>query len=514
MSVPTKFKITLKVTNLADIYLSSIHRTQWTRIVCNPRPAHFIRAATKGELNRWSGFLYDREEVKEFTDWKKLIPFLNHINYTWCDNESQFKNVLNRWAFLFQYPHIKQNVAMLTGGVQGSGKSMAYVEVIGKLIGRAHYQHITDMEDVTGNFTACLANKLLVFVDEAKATKDHDLNLLKNLITGETHRSRALFKDSVYDDSLLFFAMCSNHIENMIKMDAGERRYEAYYSFLRALLEHPFWKSKVTPEISAAPLYFEVLLAQTREEATLKTILNFFLHYPISKDFIHSTPHPSKLLSTMKMQSISWVSKWWAKHICEAAEDKHGNMDSTLFLTGKKPVENIYANFKTYCEDSNVLKQNIMLQAEFNNNFNLLITGTGIKVVYSKNLNSVIDFGSTTAKSVQELAIGWRNTFLQQNPALTDNLNDSRSMEQVKFDRIKEIENLEIYNTEYWNFLPKHIRLEDNSINKPREIYQLEQRCLKTRDRYIKDLIDFEDNKQNQSGNVVRVAGRKIAKMF
>ena len=65
---------------------------------------------------------------------------------------------------MLQQPYTKSGVAICVGGDEGTGKSMLFVDVIGKIMGSNLFAHLQNMSDVTGEFTSTMTDKLLVLV--------------------------------------------------------------------------------------------------------------------------------------------------------------------------------------------------------------------------------------------------------------------------------------------------------------------------------------------------------------
>ena len=67
---------------------------------------------------------------------------------------------------MLQLPYTKSRVAICVGRDEETGKSMLFVDVLGKIMGSHLFAHLQNTSDVTGEFTSTMTDKLLVLVDE------------------------------------------------------------------------------------------------------------------------------------------------------------------------------------------------------------------------------------------------------------------------------------------------------------------------------------------------------------
>lgn len=83
-------------------------------------------------LNTFSGFTrgFSRDEVADFKNWNLIIPFILHLRFNWCANDSEFNYLLLWWATTIQRPWEKHGVALVVQGEQGIGKSSPIVAIM------------------------------------------------------------------------------------------------------------------------------------------------------------------------------------------------------------------------------------------------------------------------------------------------------------------------------------------------------------------------------------------------
>lgn len=67
-------------------------------------------------LNLWSGLAINYAKVIQNTNWFKIRVILNHIKYTWANNDAEYFQILKRLATVVCRPWLKTEVAMAIGG--------------------------------------------------------------------------------------------------------------------------------------------------------------------------------------------------------------------------------------------------------------------------------------------------------------------------------------------------------------------------------------------------------------
>ena len=183
---------------------------------------------------------------------------------------------------------------------------------MGQIIGRNHFAHIQNQEDVVGEWTAVLNYKIAAFVDEASLGKSDTKtkNLLKNLITGNTQRSRQMRKDPTYQDSFINFFLASNNVEQMVPAEEGARRFECYHSDVKPLLQHPFYKKLFPDKASYFSALNDVLMAENG--LGLMTFANFLYHMVYFMDgWNANVALQNRMLALQKLTNLDGVANYW-----------------------------------------------------------------------------------------------------------------------------------------------------------------------------------------------------------
>lgn len=314
--------------NVVDVWMDHPDRKVYTNVVFNPTPSHLPGHATDSELNTWCGFRLQRDNVQQFRNWNLLGPILNHIRWTFCDNEAEYVDFLSRLALLIQRPWIKPAVAFAVGGIEGSGKSIFWAEIMGRIIGPAHFVHIQSMLDVVGEFNAPLTDKVLVVVDETYFKGDQEKAYVKNLISGEVNRKRLMRENTEMQKSYCTVVFLGNIINRLVPASKEARRFAAFFSSLLPVLEHPYFRDQLNLDPKNYGLWLLNEMTAEDEEG-LKTFANFLYNLPL-KNFNYSNVPETKLLLVNKMASMEEPQKWWVNCLHNKCNTSDNTWQSVL----------------------------------------------------------------------------------------------------------------------------------------------------------------------------------------
>lgn len=152
-----------------------------------------------------------------------ISPFLYHVEQVICAGDKVVSDYLLQWmAHLIQRPEEKPSVAIVMKSVEGTGKN-TLVRPLLQILG-PYAAQINGIRHLTGRFNSTLANKLLVFVDEAEMTEAGCADRLKAIISEPVfHLERkGMEPEPVPNCARMIFA--SNH-EQVIRAGLYERRF-------------------------------------------------------------------------------------------------------------------------------------------------------------------------------------------------------------------------------------------------------------------------------------------------
>jgi len=157
-------------------------------------------------------------------DWSLLKELMLDVM---CSGRVELYRYAMAWfQNILRNPSRKSGVALVFYGGQGCGKGTVLSWF--REIFKAYYLHLTDGNQLTGNFNKQLFGKLLVFADEAMFVGDKRVtDKMKGLITEDTIQIEYKGVDTITSDNFMNIVVASN---NNHVVDAGEdeRRYAAY----------------------------------------------------------------------------------------------------------------------------------------------------------------------------------------------------------------------------------------------------------------------------------------------
>jgi len=157
-----------------------------------------------GYVNMWQGWGVEPKEG----DW---TMFNNHILNVLCEGKEDLHCFVLDWiADILQDPMNPKGTAVIMHGKEGIGKG-TFCEMVGKLVGRAHYKHITNERHLTGNFNRILMDAMLVFADEViYGGSRSTAGILKSMVTEKEMVCEPKGVDPFMIDSRIRLVVASN----------------------------------------------------------------------------------------------------------------------------------------------------------------------------------------------------------------------------------------------------------------------------------------------------------------
>jgi hypothetical protein len=130
-----------------------------------------------GYVNIWKGWGVKPEPG----NWEM---FNMHIKHILCGGDEELHTYVLDWvADIIQDPMNPKGTAIVMHGKEGTGKG-TFCELVGKIVGRDHYKHVTNERHLTGNFNYHLMDGLLVFADEVVYGGSRSTaGILKSMVT-------------------------------------------------------------------------------------------------------------------------------------------------------------------------------------------------------------------------------------------------------------------------------------------------------------------------------------------
>lgn len=269
-------------TPLGKFWLDHPDRRQYSGLVFAPGKGSEI----EGKLNLWRGF-----PIKPIRgDWSRMR---RHIEEVLAAGNKEHAEYIIKWcAWAVQNPATRAQVALVLKGGKGTGKGV-FGTVMVNLFGH-HGIHISNVQQLVGNFNGHLRDACFVFCDEAfwGGDKAND-GQLKRLITEPTLTIEKKHKDAEACTNMLHVMMASNE-SYVVPATENERRY-AMFNVSDSKSQDPTWFD---------PIYKE--LESGGREAMLYDLLNMDLtgFHP------RQVPLTDALLEQQE-EGLSPIDSWW-----------------------------------------------------------------------------------------------------------------------------------------------------------------------------------------------------------
>jgi hypothetical protein len=279
--------------------------------------------------NLYNGFAVTPAAVMDF---RYIQLYANHIHNIICSNDADMIHYVWAWcADLFQHPEEKKGVAVVMMGGRGVGKGF-FAQPLSRLWG-SHFMHLTNAAQLTGKFNSHLANKILVFVDEAFWSEDkRSEGVLKGLITEAQIPIEAKGIDVVNVDNFCKFIMASNE-EWTVPAGTDERRFCCIDVSNAKAKDHT---------------YFSALAKEVRHPLFAPTLLRYLLDYQYDCDLVRRAP-ASSALTNQKLHSLDAAEEFWFEAL-QVGSDYHLYKewdDSNIEL----PTSAIYIEYIGWCNE-------------------------------------------------------------------------------------------------------------------------------------------------------------------
>lgn len=304
-----------KLKPLGKWWLAHPNRKQYTRGV-HFQP-HSVDEPDK--YNLWQGF-----ECSQ-TPGVNHEPYLKHLFDNVCSgNQEHYDYLINWMADAVQFPNRPGGVALVLRGPPGVGKSFL-AKHMGRLFGR-HYISVTNSKHLVGNFNAHLADKVLIFADEALWHGDkQSLSVLKALITESVRMTERKGFDAVLSPNYVRLILASND-EQVINAQAHERRF--------------FALTVSAGQMQNADYFKEV--CESLEQGGYDNLFNFLRTRDLSNFNIRKVPQTEEL-QAQKNMSLAPHQEWWLQ--CLVDGKIHPTQDGWAMVCPKDEAFDSYSDY-------------------------------------------------------------------------------------------------------------------------------------------------------------------------
>ena len=208
----------------------------------------FFQNDNLGTYNFWQGFSAEYLPKPPALDRKPDIVkrFEDYVLDVLANGDlDRFLWILCWICDIFQNPDKKPGTALVLVGAQGVGKTFLGENILKRIIGGAHYGVTNSLQNVTRNFNAMFASKILVQCDEAtRSTQRSIASKMNSLITDQQMAVEPKGVDPFMMPSLARFFITSNYITTAVSVDsAGDRRYTIIEVPSKRKGDLDFWES-------------------------------------------------------------------------------------------------------------------------------------------------------------------------------------------------------------------------------------------------------------------------------
>lgn len=246
--------------NIYDIMRRDRNANNIMDFTFNPNPNYKFN---KNEKNLFQGFAFQKTNI---IDKETINLFTDHVDRLCSYEYTVTKYVLDWICHIFQYPHDKMNTAILLySEIGGIGKNLL-CDIIKDVIGEYLTLEVGKVENLTSNFNAEFACKLLVVANEMPAHTKNASNEFKDMITREKLRYEVKFKDAIHLTDLINFIFTTNN-EMTLRIEPGCRRY----------LTVRCSENKPSRQI------INELAAIRKDKNKLQSLFNYFMERDLSK---------------------------------------------------------------------------------------------------------------------------------------------------------------------------------------------------------------------------------------
>ncbi len=275
-------------TDAGSYWLTSRHRRTLRGIVFDP-----TNSVSGDYFNLWEGFSPKALQQQLSAPGATWDLMRAHIYEVICNgNRDHFNYVLPWLATGVQFPERPAGTALVLKGKEGIGKG-AFARGYGSLFGK-HWYHLSDAQQLTGQFNGHLEGRIVIFADEAVGTADKKaIGKLKALITEPTISIEPKFRTPFTAKNCTHLIMASNN-EWVIPAGKDARRY--------CVLD-------VGDEHHDDTAYFRALDAELEAGGYGAMLLELFTMDLTDFD-IFAIPKTAALLD-QKILSMTPAERWW-----------------------------------------------------------------------------------------------------------------------------------------------------------------------------------------------------------
>lgn len=226
-------------------------------------------------------------------------PFLEHVRAVICNGDEVSADAFIKYfAHMLQKPDEKPSWAILMKSSEGTGKGITmrpFKEILGQ-----HYIYLNGADQLTQRFNYCVANRLLIFVDEVKIDDPKTYNKLKGIISEPTITMEPKNIDVFQVPNLARLVFTSNH-EQVLIAGQRERRFLVLTPNERHIGDDKYFYD-----------YYQWL-----ENGGSACLLHYLMDLDISEFNPHKPPVTEALIDE-KLNAMKDVHHWFYEYLHDA----------------------------------------------------------------------------------------------------------------------------------------------------------------------------------------------------
>ena len=304
-----------KKTDIAKYWFEETDRPTYSGVIFYP--------SKYGEENKVSDQLRDSNghaPINLFKEWgckpdfedsgEKCQLIRNHLFHSICSGETNTYEWLMTWlANKVQKPNDKIGSVPAISGGQGSGKSIFFAQVLGKIIGRQSFVHTNDVNRVTARFSCITPSTMICFMDEALfvGVDKQSQSRLKALTTEKTLTFEEKYKNTKATENRVDFVIATNNLKSA-PIEYNDRRY----CILRSTNQ---WTNEVEKEE-----YFTALVKEI-ENGGVEAFFAFLLQYDLDEAKKRGVNIKrgieTKYTAEQKQMNLDEWAQWWQDVLTE-----------------------------------------------------------------------------------------------------------------------------------------------------------------------------------------------------
>lgn len=216
-----------KKVDLYDVWSRHQEAQEYTKRVFDPTEESF----EEGVLNTFTGLKANLEIIDDHMNVSMTtVPqedfqiILDQVYNLVGGNKLYYEYLLDWLAYPIQTGK-KTNVAVISQGGQGCGKTLFFTDFIGQMIyGDTYFAKIAGGAQIGGDFNAHIVGKMYLAIEEPNKFGKGKLNLLKDLITSDKTEVNAKGINQYFVDDYTNYVFTCNYIPGQM-LEEDDRRY-------------------------------------------------------------------------------------------------------------------------------------------------------------------------------------------------------------------------------------------------------------------------------------------------